>query len=85
MHLNSAEHEKLKRMGFSKVYYSSYGSGHRRGVAILLSHKVPFNKVSEIKDTEGRYLLDRRCPNNTIECLCPPQVVIFLFIKKSLI
>lgn len=56
-HLNSTEHEKLKRMGFSKVYYSSYKSGHRRGVAILLSHRVPFEHLSEIKDKEGRYLL----------------------------
>ena len=58
MHLNSnSEHEKLKRMGFSKVYYSSYKSDHRRGVAILLSHRVPFEDISEIKDKKGRYLL----------------------------
>lgn len=56
-HLNSTEHEKLKRMGFSKVYYSSYKSGHRRGVAILISHKVHFEKVKELKDKEGRYIL----------------------------
>lgn len=56
-HLNSVEHEKLKRMGFYKVYYSSYKSGHKRGVAILLSHRVEFVKTSEIKDKEGRYLL----------------------------
>lgn len=56
-HLNSTEHEKLKRMGFSKVYYSSYKSGHRRGVAILISQRVTFEQLSEIKDKEGRYLL----------------------------
>lgn len=56
-HLNSAEHEKLKRMGFSKVYYSFYKSGHRRGVAILISHKIPFEQLKETKDKEGRYIL----------------------------
>lgn len=35
-HLNSTEHETLKRMGFSKVYYSSYKSGHRRATGILI-------------------------------------------------
>ena len=56
-HLNAAENEKLKRMGFSKVYYSYYRTGHRRGVAILISHKIPFELTSEIKDKEGRYIL----------------------------
>lgn len=50
------KHEKLKRLGFSRVYYSSYKSGHRRGVAILISHRVPFKHLTEIKDKEGRYL-----------------------------
>ena len=40
-HLSPSEQlKKLKRMGFSKVYYSSYKSGRRRGVAILISQKV---------------------------------------------
>ena len=56
-HLNSVEHEKLERMGFSKVFYSSYKSGHRRGVATLISNRVPFEKTSEMKDKEGRYVL----------------------------
>lgn len=56
-HLNPIEHEKLKRMGFSQVYHSSCKSGHKRGVAILLSHRVKFEKNSEVKDNEGRYLL----------------------------
>lgn len=55
-HLTPIEHEKLKRMGFSKVYYSSYKSGHRRGVAILISQKIPFEHLSEISDKEGRYI-----------------------------
>ena len=45
-HLNSLEHEKLKRMGFSKIYYSSYKSGHRQGVATLISQRVPFELIS---------------------------------------
>lgn len=28
-HLTPSEHEKLKRMGFSRMYNSSYKSGHR--------------------------------------------------------
>lgn len=46
-HLNSVEHEKLKILGFSKVYYSAYKSGHKRGVAILLSHRVQFEKKTQ--------------------------------------
>ena len=56
-HLTPAEHEKLKRMGFSRVYHSSYNSGHRRGVAILLSQKIPFELISEVSDKEGRYIM----------------------------
>ncbi len=39
-HLTPSEHEKLQRMGFSRVYYSSNRSGHRRGVAISISQKI---------------------------------------------
>lgn len=56
-HLTPPEHEKLKRMGFSKVYYSSYKSGHRRGVATLISQQIPFEQVSETTDKEGRYIV----------------------------
>lgn len=55
-HLNQIEHEKLRRMGFSKAFSSSYKTGHRRGVATLISHKIPFELISENKDKEGRYL-----------------------------
>lgn len=41
--LSNIEHEKLKRMGFTQIYYSSYHTGHRRGV-ILISYKVIFEK-----------------------------------------
>jgi len=56
-HLSSTEHEKLGRLGFSKVFYSSYKSGHRRGVATLISQRLPFEKTLEIIDKEGRYSL----------------------------
>lgn len=56
-HLTPTEHKKLRRMGFSKVYYSSYKNGHRRGVATPISHKIPFELISESKDEEGRYSL----------------------------
>ena len=56
-HLSPSEHEKLKRMGFSKVYYSSYKSGRRRGVAILISQKVSFEHLSKVTDNEGRCII----------------------------
>lgn len=56
-HLDPSEHEKLRRMGFSKVYFSSYKSGHRRGVATLISKNIPFELISESKDKEGRFSL----------------------------
>lgn len=40
-------------MGFSDVFYKS---GHRRGVAILISNKLNF-EISEMGDKEGRYIL----------------------------
>lgn len=56
-HLNDKEHEKLRTFGFSSVFFSSYKSGHRRGVAILISNKLNFEKISEMGDKEGRYIL----------------------------
>lgn len=58
-HLNDNEHEKLKRMGFTNLFFSSYKSGHRRGVAILISSKLNFEKVFEMGDKEGRFILVR--------------------------
>lgn len=54
-HLTKAEHLKLTRLGFNQVYSSSYKTGHRRGVATLISKRVTFEKISEISDKEGRY------------------------------
>lgn len=84
-HLTSAEHEKLKRMGFSRVYYSSYKSGHRRGVAILISQKVPFEILSEVSDKEGRYIVISGKIDDTTITLCnimPPLGSDFVFYRK---
>lgn len=48
-HLSALEHEKLKKQN---TYYSSHGSGCRRGVAILIPNVVTFEFISEIKDKE---------------------------------
>ncbi len=56
-HLSEKEYEKLKRNGFHQVFFSSYNTGHRRGVAIMISGKVTFEKLSEISDKQGRYVL----------------------------
>lgn len=58
-HLDLKEHEKLKRLGFTNMFSSSYKSGRRRGVAILVSGKLQFEKVFEKSDREGRYILIR--------------------------
>lgn len=56
-HLQSSEHEKLKRMGFRNTFHSSYKRGRKHGVAILISNSVNFEFVSEIKDKDGRFIL----------------------------
>lgn len=47
-HLSQSEHAKLKRMGFSHVFASSYRSGHRRGVAILISNLLKYEHLMKI-------------------------------------
>lgn len=56
-HLSAIEHNKLCKMGFKNVFYSSYVKKHSRGVAILLSDKVHFQLSSQIRNKEGRYIL----------------------------
>ena len=56
-HLNDLEHAKLNRMGFKHVYYSSHGSGRRRGVAILLAKGLNYEHIKKVSDTEGRYVM----------------------------
>lgn len=56
-HLDSMEQEKLKRMAFTNV---SSSSGGRRGVVILLSDNLHFEKVFELSDKEGWFILVNR-------------------------
>lgn len=56
-HLSDSEHMKLKKSWASQVYFSSHGSGRRRGVAILLHSSLQFCLHSEITDKEGRFIL----------------------------
>lgn len=56
-HLTENEHAKLKRNGYNQIFSASYKSGHRRGVAVLISGKNSFEKISVTGDKEGRYLM----------------------------
>lgn len=56
-HMSADEHEKFKKLGFRNTFYSSYKSGRKRGVGILISNSTPFEFVSETKDKEGRFVL----------------------------
>lgn len=55
--LNDTERAKLNKSGFKHVYFSSHGSGKRRGVATLISGAVNYEHISEHKDTEGRFVM----------------------------
>lgn len=56
-HLRHIEHDKLKRYGYRKIYYSSYKGGCKRGVVILMTNKIQFHCEKVIKDKEGRYII----------------------------
>lgn len=56
-HLSKTEHEKLKRFGYTNTFYSTFKTGHKRGVAILLHNSINFELIKEIRDREGRYIL----------------------------
>jgi len=56
-HLTDQEHEKIKKMGFRHTYYSSFKTGRKRGVAILMPNKAQFELQSEIKDRKGRFIM----------------------------
>ncbi len=44
-HLTEKEHKKLRRGGYNQIFSASYKSGHRRGVAILISGRISFEKL----------------------------------------
>lgn len=85
-HLNNSEHEKLKGMGFTQIYYSSYHTGHRRGVIILISHKVTFEKKYEHADKEGQFIFVHGMMNGTpislLNIYAPPGSKIPFFFKR---
>ena len=56
-HLTEKEHAKLTRNGYNQIFSASYKSGRRRGVAILISGKISFEKISVTGDKEGRYIM----------------------------
>ena len=56
-HLSKIEHEKLKRFGYTNTFYSTFKTGRKRGVAILLHNSINFELIKEIRDREGRYIL----------------------------
>jgi exonuclease III len=76
-HLSKDEHEKLKQFGYKNTFYSSFKTGHKRGVAVLLHNSLNFELVKEIRDSEGRYILVQgRIENNMttlISVYLPPQ------------
>uniref|UniRef100_A0A8D0ATL0 Endonuclease/exonuclease/phosphatase domain-containing protein n=1 Tax=Sander lucioperca TaxID=283035 RepID=A0A8D0ATL0_SANLU len=51
-------HTKLRKMGFTNIFFSSYKSKHKRGVAVLLSNKITFEQTYVQKDKEGRFILE---------------------------
>lgn len=85
-HLTDKEHAKLKRMGFTNVFFPSYKSGHRRGVAILISNKLSFEKTYEMGDKEGRFILVRgkidANPITLLNIYAPPGSDISFFSKN---
>ncbi len=72
-------------LGFTSVFSSSYKSGRRRGVAILISGKLHFEKVFEKSDREGRYILVRGniegIPITLLNVYAPPGSDIHFFKK----
>lgn len=55
-HLETLQHDKLKKKWISHVYHSKYNS-KARGVAILVSKNVPFTCTNVISDSNGRYII----------------------------
>lgn len=55
-YLNDTEYAKLKQGVYYQVFYSSFTS-RSRGVATLISRKIPFRLTSTFKDNGGRYVI----------------------------
>ncbi len=84
-HLDNKEHEKLRKMGFTKIFFSLYKSNHKRGVAILISNKISFKQTHEQKEKEGRFILVRGAVDGneiTLLNICAPSGSDFSFFQK---
>lgn len=56
-HLNDSEHKKLLKMDFKEIYFASYKTGRKRGVAILISKRINFEHISDTKDKDARFVI----------------------------
>lgn len=46
--MSQSEHAKLQRLGFRQVFSSSFKSGHKKGVAILISMHLLMNTYQRL-------------------------------------
>lgn len=46
-HMSNPEHEKLRKFGYSNIYYSSCKNSRKRGVAITISNSLNFELIKE--------------------------------------
>ena len=53
-HMSQSEHAKQQKLGFRKVFSSSFKSGHKRGAAVLVSGALAYEHTSEVVDDGGR-------------------------------
>ena len=82
-HLSKQESEKLKKFGYTKLFYSLFHHGCR-GVIIHSNFKELGISIKEISDKEGRYILVRGKLENKMVTLvnvyAPPNSGKFFFV-----
>ena len=54
--MSQSKHAKLQKLGFRKVFSFSFKSGHKRGVAILISGALAYGHISEVVDDGGGFI-----------------------------
>lgn len=45
------------KFGFNNTFHSSFATGHKRGVAVLIHNSLRFECIKQMEDSEGRYVL----------------------------
>lgn len=65
-HMSKQEHDKLKKFGYLKSYFSSCKNSRKRGVATLISNSVNFDLIKENRDNEGRYVIIKGRIDNSL-------------------